>query len=132
MILHTAGLIVLKNKKLLLAYSANKKAWYLPGGKLDAGESAVEALVREIYEELLLRIAPQELDYYTHITAPAFGENSLTMEQDCFRYELNAEIKPTHEILAIKYFDLENYRLEQEQVPGVLLLFEKLQADQLI
>jgi len=33
--LPTAGLIALKGDKLLLAYSNNKKAWYLPGGKID-------------------------------------------------------------------------------------------------
>lgn len=37
-LLPTAGLIVIKDNKLLLAYSNNKKAWYLPGGKIDLGE----------------------------------------------------------------------------------------------
>ena len=50
--LHTAGLVVIQENKLLLAFSNNKKAWYLPGGKIDAGETPVEALQREIQEEL--------------------------------------------------------------------------------
>ncbi|WP_245973015.1 hypothetical protein [Sphingobacterium siyangense] len=35
--LPTAGLVSIKEDKLLLAYSNNRKAWYLPGGKIDAG-----------------------------------------------------------------------------------------------
>lgn len=54
--LATAGLIVVKDNKLLLAFSNNKKAWYLPGGKIDAGETSVQALQREIKEELNLWI----------------------------------------------------------------------------
>lgn len=50
--LPTAGLIVIENNKLLLAYSKNKKAWYLPGGKIDSGENSLKALQREIEEEL--------------------------------------------------------------------------------
>lgn len=61
--LHTAGLITLKDKKLLLAFSKNKQAWYLPGGKIDAGESSEEALIREIHEELNLTLKAEELSF---------------------------------------------------------------------
>jgi len=43
----TAGLVVVKDRKLLLAFSNNKKAFYLPGGKTDEGETTREALLRE-------------------------------------------------------------------------------------
>ena len=130
--LNTAGLIVLKDKKLLLAFSANKKAWYLPGGKLNPEETAAQGLIREVFEELQLRLNPQQLTYYGHITAPAFGEADLTMEQACFSYVLHETPKPSNEILAVKYFDLESYRLEKDQVPGVIILFERLRADALL
>ena len=35
--------------------------WEFPGGKVDAGETQVEALVREIKEELAMTIDPQQL-----------------------------------------------------------------------
>lgn len=50
--LPTAGLVSINGDKLLLAYSNNRKAWYLPGGKIDAGEEALQSLRREILEEL--------------------------------------------------------------------------------
>src|SRR5689334_23044505 len=83
--LHTAGLLIVQNRKLLLAYSKNKKCFYLPGGKIDAGESAEEALRREIAEELNVHLQKEDLKYYTHITAAAFGElDGIMMEQECF------------------------------------------------
>src|ERR1700752_1244066 len=85
----TAGLVVIKNKKLLLAFSKNKKAWYLPGGKINNDETPSHGLIREIKEELNIVIQPGELRFYTHISAPAFGEKkNIIMEQDCFLYEL--------------------------------------------
>ena len=56
--LPTAGLIVVDNQKLLLTFSKNKKAWYLPGGKIDEGETSKQALIREIEEELNVTLNP--------------------------------------------------------------------------
>ena len=47
---------MIKNRKLLLAFSKNKKAWYLPGGKMDDGENTRSALIREIKEELNVHV----------------------------------------------------------------------------
>ncbi|WP_317171266.1 NUDIX domain-containing protein [Macellibacteroides fermentans] len=46
----------------------NKKAWYLPGGKIDDGESSLETLQREIFEELNIVLNAERLKYYCHIT----------------------------------------------------------------
>ena len=131
--LYAAGLIVLREQKLLLAYSRNKKAWYLPGGKIHAGETAIEALQREIAEELNVQLRLAALKYYCHITAPAFGENAgVIMEQECFIYRLTEQIEPGNEIADIRYFDLEDYLMQPVHVPGVLMVFDKLSKDQLI
>jgi 8-oxo-dGTP pyrophosphatase MutT (NUDIX family) len=128
--LSTAGLILIKDKKLLLAFSKNKKAWYLPGGKVDANESSVEAIQREIKEELNLDIDPVGLKFYCHITVQAYGEQQhLMMEQDCFLYETNGEITPNNEIEAIAYFDRGKYLKNSAQVEGVLKVFDHLEQD---
>src|SRR5579862_7074460 len=128
----TAGLVVIRDRKLLLAFSKNKNAWYLPGGKADNNETTSMALIREIKEELNMIIDPKKLDYYTHISAPAFGEYpEIIMEQDCFLYPLDSTPRPGAEIKDIKYFNGNSYSLET-QVPGVILLMKKLQEDDLI
>jgi 8-oxo-dGTP pyrophosphatase MutT (NUDIX family) len=128
--LSTAGLILIKDKKLLLAFSKNKKAWYLPGGKVDANESSIEAIQREIKEELNLDIDPVKLKFYCHIKVQAYGEQQhLMMEQDCFLYETKQEITPNNEIEAIAYFDREKYLKNPAQVEGVLKVFDHLEQD---
>ena len=128
--LTTAGLIVIKDRKLLLAFSKNKKAWYLPGGKTDMGETTLAALIREIKEELNITLSSKELSYYTHISAPAFGEkNNVIMEQDCFLYDLHQNPQPGGEIEALHYFDIATYSIEKWQVPGVVMLMKQLKED---
>ncbi|MBS1567689.1 MAG: NUDIX domain-containing protein [Bacteroidetes bacterium] len=131
--LHTAGLVVIKDKKLLLAYSNNKQAFYLPGGKVDKGETAPQALIREIMEELNIVLEEERLQYYTHITAPAYGENKgIIMEQDCYRYELEETPSPNAEIGSVEYFDSRSYPSQPAQVPGVIMILEQLKRDGLV
>lgn len=125
--LPTAGLIVVENNKLLLTFSKNKKAWYLPGGKIDKGETSQEGLIREIEEELNLILEPHQLEYCFHITAMAYGEENLLMEQDCFKATLNKEIKPSNEIEAFHYFSYDEYLKEEIHVEGVITAFQLLQ-----
>lgn len=124
--LPTAGLVCVKDKQLLLAFSKNKQAWYLPGGKIDAGEDSRQALKREIEEELSLVLQPERLSYLTHIVAPAYGEKkNILMQQDCYYYELEEDtITVANEIGGIQYFTKEEYIRNQIPVPGVLKVFE--------
>ncbi|MBS1947735.1 MAG: NUDIX domain-containing protein [Bacteroidetes bacterium] len=126
----TAGLVVLKEKKLLLAFSNNKQAWYLPGGKVDTNETAEAALIRESREELNIELKKSDLKFYMHITAPAFGEKEgIIMEQDCYLYDLHEEPLPSAEIRAVKYFDSHSYSSEPEQVPGVVMILQALKKN---
>lgn len=131
--LPTAGLVSIKDDKLLLAYSNNRKAWYLPGGKVDEGEEALQSLRREILEELNIELNPEKITYYCHVTAPAYGlVPEVIMEQDCFLYPLTEKIEPSNEIAAVRYFSRQEYSNEPIQVIGVLHVFDKLKADGLI
>ncbi|HEV8282753.1 MAG TPA: NUDIX domain-containing protein [Chitinophagaceae bacterium] len=131
--LPTAGLLIVENRKLLLAYSKNKQCFYLPGGKIDEGETARKALCREIAEEMNVLIDEGELKYYTHITAPAYGEtNGIVMEQDCFFLKRNITPEPASEIGELKYFSLSDYLSESNRAPGALMVLEQLKADDYI
>ncbi|HVM90126.1 MAG TPA: NUDIX domain-containing protein [Puia sp.] len=126
----TSGLLAIQSRKLLLAFSSNKKAWYLPGGKVDHGETSTQALVREIREELNINLNKDDLLFYTHITAPAFGEKKgIIMEQDCYLYDLTETPSPSSEIRQVRYFNCADYRCEPEQVPGVVMILHKLNRD---
>jgi 8-oxo-dGTP pyrophosphatase MutT (NUDIX family) len=131
--LPTAGLLVIQNRKLLLAYSRNKNCFYLPGGKIDEGETAARALCREIAEEMNVAISDDELKYHTHITAPAYGEeNGIIMEQDCFFLHRKITPQPSAEIEELKYFSLNEYLSETNRAPGAVMILERLQKEGLI
>lgn len=66
-----AGLILTRDGQLLLAQRPGDKAWSgwweLPGGKLEPGETATEALVRELHEELGITVTQSRAWVtYTH------------------------------------------------------------------
>ena len=128
-IIQTAGLIVIKEGRLLLAYSRHKKAWYLPGGKLGPEESSLEALFREVKEELSVELKPEDVKAYYHISAPAYGEPGTLMEQHCFLGPSHLNYKASQEIDAIHYFNKATYLNQQPIVPGVITAFDKLIQD---
>lgn len=131
--LATAGLLVIQNRKLLLAFSNNKQCYYLPGGKIDTGETAITALCREIEEELNVRLHEDDLSYYTHITAPAYGEQEgVMMEQDCFLLTKNIVPSASAEIGDLRFFSLEEYLAQPNIAPGAVSILEVLKEDGII
>ncbi|PZR25323.1 MAG: DNA mismatch repair protein MutT [Citrobacter freundii] len=131
--LRTAGALIIRDRKLLLAFSNNKQCYYLPGGKIDVGEAADQALCRELAEELSIDIRPSELKFHTHISAPAFGEqNGIIMEQDCFFINKKTDPVASAEIGSLAYFSLEEYLRQQHQAPGAILILQQLKTEGLI
>ena len=53
--------ILSQSGKILLQKRADKGTWGLPGGALELGESALEALVREFYEETGVEVRLEKL-----------------------------------------------------------------------
>jgi 8-oxo-dGTP pyrophosphatase MutT (NUDIX family) len=131
--LSTAGLLIIKQRKLLLAFSKNKQCFYLPGGKVDEGETAVTALCREAAEELNLNLGPKDLEFFTHVTAPAYGEkDGIIMEQDCFFINRHVAPVAAAEIGELRYFSLADYLQEPRTAPGAVMILRHLQSRGLV
>ncbi len=74
-IIHDQGRILAAQR----GYGDFKDGWEFPGGKMQPGETAPEAIIREISEELRVRIRPEKLLVTVEYDYPAFH---LTMH--CF------------------------------------------------
>ncbi|RIK30625.1 MAG: NUDIX hydrolase [Anaerolineae bacterium] len=59
--LGTSAIIFDENKRVLLTRRTDNGQWCLPGGAMDAGETAAEACEREVFEETGLHVRVKRL-----------------------------------------------------------------------
>lgn len=116
---------------MIQARSTGKSAFYMAGGKIDPGETAEEALHREIREELDVALTGVEL--LGVFECEAWGHPSGTeLEITCFRGEVTSEPTPTSEIAEIRYFTRDEYAAMPYVAPGSLMVFDRMKALDLI
>lgn len=127
----TVALIHCYNKKLLLCRSKAKTAFYMPGGKIEVGESLEQALEREVQEELSITLSPADYHYYDTFTAQAYGEeNGRQVSIACYLSHLQEKITSfSNEIGEIRYFSHAEYSAMHETAPAVLLITDRLRFD---
>jgi ADP-ribose pyrophosphatase YjhB (NUDIX family) len=108
---YRAGAVVLREDHVLLTRQLGNNFWFLPGGRVELGESASEALAREVREELgvegeierllwinenffqLRRVSYHEIGLYFLVSLPAEAHRDLSAkfyceESDGSRFEL--------------------------------------------
>ncbi len=104
-------LIVNQSKQLLLlqrAYPPGKGQWALPAGYVEPGESAEEAICREVKEETGLEV---EVNYYT-----SWGRSlpeSRSILGLCFlANRIKGMVRIDHESIAFQWVSFENNTLK--------------------
>lgn len=95
-------------EKVLLTRRTDNGDWCLPGGAMDAGESAVEACIREVWEETGLTVEVTRLiGIYTsphRITIYKDG-NRFQFVSFCFEAQIVAGVPGlSDEVTAVDYF----------------------------
>jgi 8-oxo-dGTP pyrophosphatase MutT (NUDIX family) len=68
---------LIRDHHVLLCHRSAERAWFpdvwdLPGGHVEARESAAEALARELAEELGIKVEPPTTEPFTCIRGPDF------------------------------------------------------------
>ncbi|SEQ13413.1 ADP-ribose pyrophosphatase YjhB, NUDIX family [Lentzea xinjiangensis] len=121
------GLVHVEAGRLLVVRSRHKKAFYLPGGKIEAGESPAGALRREVREELGVELdEPAVLKRYV---APAYGEGEgAVVDMTCFTASLLGTPRPTSEIAELTYVTRDEYRSHAETAPAIHEVLDDLVA----
>lgn len=94
--------ILIRDRKLLVVRSKNKDVFYAVGGKLEAGETDVECLHREVREEIGCGVISQR-HFQTFVGPSSDKQHSLVMV--CFFVELDQEPKPSSEIEELLWAD---------------------------
>ena len=111
--------------EILLVRVRDNQKWYLPGGKIEADEAPVEALIRELSEELGLVLNVNELSYLITLIGPAYGVDD-SVELVCFIAQAIATLQPQAEISEVKFI---NWQTQRELIaPAVLKLCDTVLA----
>ncbi|MEU9489620.1 GNAT family N-acetyltransferase [Streptomyces decoyicus] len=74
----------LRDGRLLSVRTRGNDTFYLPGGKYEPGETAREALSRELHEELGLMVPAEELSEAFVIHDVAHGKSGRRLHMTCF------------------------------------------------
>ncbi|NUS43550.1 MAG: NUDIX domain-containing protein [Mycobacteriaceae bacterium] len=123
--IRTAALAFVRDRRLLQTRPEGKDVFYMAGGKIDPGETPVQALHREVLEELgvgCTEVAPLGV-----FEAEAFGHRpGRRLHMTCYTAALTAEPRATGEIAEIRYFTGGEYAAMSHVAPGSLMVFTRL------
>ncbi|WP_309226785.1 MULTISPECIES: NUDIX domain-containing protein [unclassified Mycolicibacterium] len=98
-----AAVVVDEHGRLLVVRKRGTTTFMQPGGKLEPGETPVEALVREVREELGVDVV--DVRELGHHTAVAANEPGHTVDAELFAVELAGEPAAQAEIEEMVWID---------------------------
>ena len=100
-----AAVLIDSSGQTLLVRKRGTQAFMQPGGKIDAGEQPVQALARELHEELNLCIDPGDAVYLGNFSGPAANEPGFTVNAEMFLLHIDVPVTPAAEIEEVRWID---------------------------
>ncbi len=96
--------IEIKNQHILTTRSTGKDKYYIPGGKREVGETDVQALTREIQEELSVTLTPETINFLGVFEAQAHGHpEGTTVRMTCYTADYTGTLAPAAEIEEMRW-----------------------------
>lgn len=103
-----AAVILNQHHELLLVRKRGTTAFMQAGGKIEANETPLLALQRELQEELAVTIAPEQCHYLGHYEAPAANEAGFMVDAYVYQVTLNHPSISAHaELDEVRWCDLQ-------------------------
>lgn len=100
-----AALLIGADGRTLLVRKRGTQAFMQPGGKIDAGESAAQALARELHEELGLVVEADQAEFLGEFSAVAANEPGFEVNCQLYRLEVEQAVQPAAEIEEVLWVD---------------------------
>lgn len=125
MTMKCACLVSHKDSSLLVVRVRQNAHWYLPGGKVEPGESPEAALQRELLEELNIDLLPESIQYLYTVNGPAYNQQG-DVELICFSAQWSGCITPCAEISAVEWLSTKEL---EKFAPAVQILCKKYLAE---
>ncbi len=100
------GAIVVENKKLLVTRSSGKNMFFVPGGKREPGENDVEALHREVKEELNVTVKSHR--YYKTFIGPNH-DGTKQVKITAYFVVYDGSLEPSNEIEELLWVSREDF-----------------------
>jgi len=111
--IHKAGGVIIKDRKVLVARSINKDSFMTPGGKLENEETPVQALKRELMEEIQINVDTNTLEHLGTFEAEAAGKAGVNLRMDVYLVkDFMGEPRPSSEIEEIKWIGTQTRGIE--------------------
>ncbi|MEQ8449064.1 MAG: NUDIX domain-containing protein [Nitratireductor sp.] len=99
-----AAAIVNRRGQMLLVRKTGTEIFMQPGGKIDPGETARDALVRELREELGLETDEGALRFLGRFSAPAANEPGHAVEAVLYRLHHDGPVSAQAEIAELAWY----------------------------
>lgn len=104
-----AAIALIRDRRVLMVTARGRDVIYMPGGKIDAGESAAEAAAREAFEEVSLVLDPAELTELFTVVTQAHGEpEGRLVRMTVFETRSNETPSPSAEVSELHWAGTED------------------------
>ena len=101
-----AAVVLDERERLLVVRKRGTTAFMQPGGKIEPGEKPIEALAREVREELGVGFALPKAEELGRHSAPAANEPGHSVDAWLYLVSLDGEPQPQAEIAEMTWIDL--------------------------
>ena len=115
--IHKAGGVIVCDRHFLVTRSFGKDFFIAPGGKLEADETATQALKREMIEEVQVEINTDSLEYLGVFEAEAIGKAGVHLTMYVYIInEFTGDLMPSSEIEEIKWVNTQTVGVEMGSI----------------